>query len=221
MVRSARRTARVLGLALLATTPACFLIPSAAGIAASSASNTSSAGSAAPEAAPAQPPPEAPAEPPEASTEPPEPPEIDLAPPSKNLPDLRLSIGSRHEGGDAPIALARLTRAMTRTDVDALYPGAKRVSRFGFSKVRVKEPPGVAAIEFYFTKEGKLYSAKLQYKPSLTSAAFGEYFTRVVKNKYGESSGGEILSYAKQSGVLVQATKFRGYYELSYVPPSD
>jgi len=217
VARSAWRKSTALWLGLLATAPGCFLVPSAAGMAVASTSNGPAGGSAAqPAGASVEPPPAAPApaaEPPP----PPEPPEIDIAPPSKALPDLRLSIGGRHQGGEAPIALAQLTRAMTPDDVDAVFPGAKRISRYGLSKVRVKQPPGVATIEFMFLG-GRLHSSTLAYKTSLTTAAFGEYFFRVVKNKYGGSND-EIFTYALPSGVLVQATKSIDHYEISYVPP--
>jgi hypothetical protein len=145
------------------------------------------------------------------------PPEVDVAPPRPGMPDLRLSIGRRSDGGSAPVVFETLARTMTPDDVDALFPGAKKVSLHGLSKVKAKRLPGVDEIEFSF-QDGKLYSATLSYQPALSTASFGEYFRRVVANKYGDSKD-DIMTYALSNGVLVQATKFVDHYQLSYSPP--
>jgi hypothetical protein len=195
--------AAALGASLALAGPGCFLL-----------------GAAQPAVAPAVASSAAPASPAPTATTPEvniAPPEVDIAPPQPGLPDLRRSIGGRDEGGTAPTALQALTRTMTPDDVDALFPGAKRVSKYGISSVKAKDLPGVDHIEFGF-QNGKLYRATLNYRRNLVTAAFAAYFRRVVANKYGESKD-DIMTYVLSNGVLVQASKFVDHYQLSYTPP--
>jgi hypothetical protein len=141
---------------------------------------------------------------------------VDIAPPS-GLPDLRTSIGSRTEGGTAPVVFKTLQRDMTPEQVDTLFPGAKRVGKYGISTVKPTDLPGVDTIDFYF-KDGKLFNAELNYKRSLATSSFGDYFRRVVANKYGDSSD-KIMTYALANGVMVQAFLFVDHYRLSYALP--
>lgn len=146
-------------------------------------------------------------------------PEVDIAPP-KGMPDLRTSIGGRRDGGGAPVALKDLKVGMTPKDVHALFPAARQYSQvdtFGSSSSKPRDLPGVETIEFSYVG-GKLVSAALRYKTSLTSAAFVDYFRRVVINKYGPWNE-DPMWYDTINGGKVLAQKYINCYSLQYTLP--
>jgi hypothetical protein len=154
-------------------------------------------------------------------------PEADLTPP-QGLPDLRDSIGTRHDGGWAPKVFEGLVLNMPPAEVAARFPGADAFDKFGFSRVKVKDVAGVSAYRFYYRKGAQgeragLGSATIEYASSLNhKAPFFAYLATATQNKFGavkpEALDARILTWVDSSMAMVQVSKI-SVYEVSYTPP--
>lgn len=93
--------------------------------------------------------------------------------------------------GDAPLpaVFAKLQKGMTAANVDALFPGAKKVSKYGFSRVKASRYcRGAKEFTFFFKKEtGELQSATIKFEPRWSKDdAFYADLVAVLAARYGE-----------------------------------
>lgn len=112
--------------------------------------------------------------------------------------DLVRVIGTKKDGW-APVAFAKLKAKMTPADVAKDFPGADKVSKFGFVKLPAKGAAGVREYELYFAKDKatqiptELQSVKIIFDPKLTDAAgFWDTLLKVCVAKYGPAKPEQV-----------------------------
>lgn len=100
--------------------------------------------------------------------------------------DLTKVIGTKKDGW-TPVAFAKLKKGMTPAEVAKLFPGADKVSKFGFVTV-ASSSPVAPELEFYFAKDKKtnepteLRSAKIHFAASVVY----EELVKVCEAKFGK-----------------------------------
>ncbi len=111
---------------------------------------------------------------------------------------LKKAIGTRAQGW-LPKALSKLKAKMTPEQVDKLFSGAGKISRFGFSNVPFTDIPGATSLKFYFAKDRKtkqptqLKSVTVMFDPQLTEAdGFYDQLVKVLVAKYGRAKKGMV-----------------------------
>ena len=101
-------------------------------------------------------------------------------------PETVAALGTKKDGW-SPKVLAKLKKGMKPEEAGQAFPGAEKISEYGFSKVRVTDIPGIVAYEFYFAKGKKsgkpddLHSVKIHFDGS---AEFAE-LAQLCVAKYG------------------------------------
>lgn len=145
--------------------------------------------------------------------------------PANSTPkDQFMAILGTKQDGWLPKVLADkgLKRGMTPTAAGKIFPGAEKVSEFGFSKVAAKDSPGLKQYEFYYAKDGngqptQLSSIKLHFEPGMNES-YSE-LVDVASNKYGAAKPEEVqqqtIVWIGPDFATVQLTKsvtdFGGY----------
>lgn len=113
--------------------------------------------------------------------------------------DLLKSIGTKKDGW-SPVVTKKLKAKMTPEETAKIFPGADKVSEFGFVEVPAEGAPGLAKIKFYFAKDKKtnkptnLQSVTLIYDSKLTEApGFYDALVKVTQAKYGKIKKKEMI----------------------------
>ncbi|MFT3698527.1 MAG: hypothetical protein QM831_35610 [Kofleriaceae bacterium] len=109
------------------------------------------------------------------------------APPTND--ELEACLGK--DAGFAP-ALSAFKRGMTTDEANAVWDGAGKVDKYGFSTVKAKGCVGAAQFKLYFQKDAKtgvvgLYSAAIDWDKALTTNKdFYQRLVAVLTAKFGE-----------------------------------
>lgn len=132
-------------------------------------------------------------------------------------------LGTKQDGWLPRVLVDKgLKRGMTPAAAGKIFPGAEKVSEFGFSKVAAKDSPGLKQYEFYYAKDGsgqptQLSSIKLHFEPGMNEAYSD--LVDVASNKYGAAKPEEVqqqtIVWIGPDFATVQLTKsvtdFGGY----------
>jgi hypothetical protein len=123
--------------------------------------------------------------------------------------ELKTCIG---EKGNALSVFSQLKRGMKPADAAAIYPGADKLDKFNFAKVKAKDCAGTKTFALYYQKDRKsgellLYGATIEFDKSLTrDADFYKRLTTLLVAKYGpvkdEDIAKKLLTWGTKDGVV-------------------
>jgi hypothetical protein len=133
-------------------------------------------------------------------------------------------VGTQQDGWLPKVLAGKgLKKGLTPAETGKIIPGADRVSEFSFSKVTVKDVPGLKRYEFYYAKGGstpQLESVRLTFDPMLNQAY--PDLVKVLSSKYGEAKPEDvkkqIIVWVNPDFLTAQLTKQvtdLGAYELN------
>ena len=129
-------------------------------------------------------------------------------------------------GALAPV-FDSLRYGMTAEEAGAAWPGAEKVDKYGFAKLKAKDCAGAKTFVLFFMKDKttqatKLASARIEFDPALSrNADFYKTLQDVLVAKYGPIKGGEkdierrILTWATKEGVAQLTQHAKGPFTLS------
>jgi hypothetical protein len=106
--------------------------------------------------------------------------------------DLVACIGGKKSPW-TPTVAAKLKDKMTPEEAGKVFPGAEKVSKFGFVTVKLEGCVGATELELYFAKDKvtkvptELQSVRIQFDGALTAnAEFYSLLVKVLEAKYGK-----------------------------------
>ncbi|MBA3499095.1 MAG: hypothetical protein M4D80_08910 [Myxococcota bacterium] len=123
--------------------------------------------------------------------------------------ELQTCIGEA--SGTLPV-FSQLKRGMKPADVAAIYPGADKLDKYNFAKVKAKDCAGAKTFELHYQKDRKtdeilLYNATIEFDKALTrDEDFYKRLTTLLVGKYGpvkdEDIAKKILTWGTKEGVV-------------------
>jgi hypothetical protein len=132
-------------------------------------------------------------------------------------------IGTQQDGWLPKVLAGKgLKKGLSPAETGKIIPGAEQVTDYGFSKVTVKEVPGLKRYEFYYAKGNtpQLESVRLTFDPMLNQAY--PALVKVLSSKYGEAKPEDvkkqIIVWVNPDFLTAQLTKQAtdlGAYELN------
>ena len=133
--------------------------------------------------------------------------------------DLLESIGTKKDGW-GPVMAKGLKAKMTPEQAGKVFPGAEKVSKFGFVDLPVEGKPGVVKLKFYFAKPKgsdkptNLSKVTLIFDPKLTSdESFWKALVDTCQAKYGKIKDKKqvdkkLITWVGKKFKIAQLTKF-------------
>jgi hypothetical protein len=117
---------------------------------------------------------------------------------------------------------------MTPEEAAKVLPGADKVDKYGFAKVKAKDCVGAKTFVLFYMKDKAtqkpttLASARIEFDPALSSNAdFYKALQEVLVIKYGPIKGGDkdierrILTWGTKEGVAQLTQHAKGPFTLS------
>jgi hypothetical protein len=133
-------------------------------------------------------------------------------------------VGTQQDGWLPKVLAGKgLKKGLTPAQTGKIIPGAEQVTDYGFSKVTVKNVPGLKEYQFYYAKGGsalQLEAVRLTFDPMLNQAY--PDLVKVLSSKYGEAKPEDvkkqIIVWVNPDFLTAQLTKQvtdLGAYELN------
>lgn len=110
--------------------------------------------------------------------------------------DLVAILGTKKDGW-SPKLIGGLKRGMKPDEAAKVFPGADKVSKFGFAEVPIEGQPGLDGLKLYFAKDkdgvpSELQSVKLQFSPALNNDTFWAELSKACIERYGKADDKEL-----------------------------
>lgn len=106
--------------------------------------------------------------------------------PSGKYPDIDKLLGAKDKW--SPVPFQTLEEEMAPAEVAKIFPGLDKLDEHGFSKIDVKDVPGVMSYEVLYLGDSKnqLATAEIHFDPKLTSDELWNALLSGMKRKYGD-----------------------------------
>ncbi len=133
--------------------------------------------------------------------------------------DLAACLG---ETGENLAVMSQLKRGMKPADAAAVFPGADKLDKYNFAKVKAAGCAGATTFELHYQKDRKsgeilLYNAVIEFSKSLTADEdFYKRLTAILVTKYGplkddKAVAKKILTWGTKLGVAQLSTLGKTY----------
>jgi hypothetical protein len=128
--------------------------------------------------------------------------------------DLAAILGTKKDGW-SPKVISGLKRGMKPEEAAKVFPGADKVSEFGFVEIPIEGHPGLEEIRLYFKKNdgvpNELQSVKLGFHPAYKTDAFWDELSKACIERYGKADDKELekrlITWVGPKSGMAQLTK--------------